>query len=96
MLKDVIWVEATGEYRLRLKFEDGVTGEVDVATIVPFEGVFAPLRDRKLFRAVTVDPELGTVRWPNGADLDPDVLYALITGQPIPDLTRLPASPSAA
>jgi hypothetical protein len=66
-----------------------------VATIVPFEGVFAPLRDRKLFRAVPVDPELGTVRWPNGADLDPDVLYALITSQPIPDLTRIPASSSA-
>jgi hypothetical protein len=96
MLKDIVGVEATGEYRLRLKFEDGVTGDVDVATIVPFEGVFAPLRDRKLFLAVAVDPELGTVRWPNGADLDPDVLYALITGQPIPDLTRIPASPSAA
>ncbi len=96
MLKDVVGVEATGEYRLHVEFEDGVAGEVDVAALVPFEGVFAPLRDRKLFRAVAVNPDLGTICWPNGADLDPDVLYARITGQPIPDLTRLPASPSAA
>jgi hypothetical protein len=95
MLKDVVKVEATGDYRLRVEFEDGVAGEIDVAQIVPFEGVFAPLRNPKLFRAVAVDPDLGTIRWPNGADLDPDVLYALITGQPVPDLTRRPVSTSA-
>ena len=95
MLEDVVEVEAIGDYRLRVKFEDGVAGEIDVAAIAPFEGVFAPLRDPKLFGAVAVDPELGTARWSNGADLDPDVLYALITGQPIPDLTRRPASASA-
>jgi hypothetical protein len=61
----------------------------------PFEGIFAPLRDPTLFGKVAVDPELGTVRWPNGADLDPDVLYALITGRPIPDLTRRPVATSA-
>jgi hypothetical protein len=48
-----------------------VAGEIDVAAIVPFEGVFAPLRDPELFGAVALDPELGAVRWPNGADLDP-------------------------
>lgn len=91
MLKDVVEVQALGDCRLRVKFEDGVAGEIDVAAIVPFEGVFASLRDPKLFAEVQVDPELGTVRWPAGADLDPDVLYALVTGQPTPDLTRRPA-----
>jgi hypothetical protein len=27
-----------------------------------------------LFRAVRVDPLLGTIVWPNDADIDPDVL----------------------
>jgi hypothetical protein len=34
-----------------------------------------PLRDRAYFRQVRVDPELRTVVWPNGFDLDPDVLH---------------------
>jgi len=37
--------------------------------------VFEPLKDPKVFRQVRVDKEAGTVAWPNGADLDPDVLY---------------------
>jgi hypothetical protein len=38
--------------------------------------VFQPLLDdRQLFQAVRVDPEIGTVVWPNGADQDPDVLH---------------------
>jgi hypothetical protein len=95
MLKDVVEVEAVGDHRLRLRFEDGIEGEVDVAVLVPFEGIFAPLRDPTAFAAVQVDHELGSVRWPNGADLDPDVLYALATGQTIPDLTRRPVDPAA-
>ena len=34
-----------------------------------------PLRDLAYFRQVRVDPELRTVVWPNGLDLDPDVLH---------------------
>ena len=38
--------------------------------------VFEPLReDSQLFRQVQVDEELGTIVWPNGADMDPDVLH---------------------
>ena len=43
--------------------------------------VFEPLKDPAFFRRFFL--EGGTVVWPNGADLDPDVLYAEITGQPI-------------
>ena len=81
MLKDIVEVQPTREYRLRLRFEDGREGEVDVAGMIRFEGIFAPLKDRTEFLKVSVNPELGTICWPNGADLDPDVLYAKVTGE---------------
>ena len=38
--------------------------------------IFEPIRaDPAAFRGLHVDAELGTVVWPNGADIDPDVLY---------------------
>jgi hypothetical protein len=82
MLKDVVDARTLGDYRLYLRFEDGVEGSIDLAPILSFRGVFAPLRDPAYFAQVRVDRELGTVVWPNGADLDPDVLYGSITGTP--------------
>ncbi len=39
-----------------------------------FFGIFAPLKDPTYFATVQVNPELVTIVWANGADLDPDVL----------------------
>ncbi len=83
MLKDIVSVKVTGPSRLRLRFEDGLEGEVDVGNEVRFVGVFEPLRDPEFFARVRVEPDLGTVVWPNGADLDPAVLYARVAGQPL-------------
>ena len=83
MLKDIVAARSLGEHRLHLRFEDGVEGVVDLAPLLSFRGVFEPLRDPAYFAQVQVDPELGSVTWPNGADLDPDVLYARVTGTPI-------------
>lgn len=83
MLKDVVEVRVLPPYRLELRFEDGVRGEVDVATLVPFQGVFSPLADPAYFAQVEVNRELGTISWPSGADIDPAVLYATVIGQPI-------------
>ena len=83
MLRDITAVRPTQDYRLELRFDDGTQGEIDVSELIRFDGVFAPLKDLAEFTKVRVDPELGTIRWPNGADLDPDVLYARITGEPI-------------
>jgi hypothetical protein len=83
MLHDVVAVRHLGEYKLHLVFDDGVGGEVDVSSLVGFFGVFEPLRSIQEFAKVTVNRELGTIVWPNGADLDPVVLYSTVTGQPI-------------
>ncbi len=75
MLKDVVAVRPVGGTRLYLRFEDGVEGTIDVATLVEFQGVFGLLKDPDEFARVYVNEELGSIEWPNGADLDPDVLY---------------------
>lgn len=83
MLKDIIEARSTGGHRLYLRFEDGVDGEVDLRSLLDFKGVFEPLEDPAEVAKVRVDSDLGTVCWENGADLDPDVLYATLTGRPI-------------
>lgn len=70
----VTGVERLGEYRLRLTFSDGMVGDIDLAAELWGE-MFEPLRDIAQFNSVSVDPELGTLLWPNGADLDPEGLH---------------------
>jgi Protein of unknown function (DUF2442) len=68
-------VEPLEGFVLRLGFDDGTTRQVDLEAGL-WGPVFEPLRnDPQLFRKARVDRELGTVVWPNGADLDPDVLH---------------------
>ena len=86
MLQDIVEAVPLENFHLKLRFEDGAEGVVDVAQCVSFTGIFAPLRERTEFAAVQVNSELGTVCWPCGADLDPDVLYALVTGAKVPSL----------
>jgi uncharacterized protein DUF2442 len=81
MLRDIIEAKVVGDHRLALTFDDGVRGEVDVAEMVPFEGVFAALRSQEEFARVFVNRELGSISWPCGADLDTQVLYARVQGQ---------------
>ena len=73
-------------YRVRLRFSDGSEGIVDVAKLIPFQGVFRPLRDPKYFHWLRVDTEAGTICWPNGADIDPDALHSKATGAPLPEV----------
>ena len=85
MLSDVVFIEPLPEHRLRIRFDDGTEGIVDVTQLVEFTGVFEPLREPEFFTKVAVNTELGTVVWPNNADLDSDVLYAKVNGIPVPE-----------
>lgn len=66
--------EARPDYRLWIRFADGVEGEVDVSELAG-KGVFAAWKDPAVFQAVAVDAESGTVVWPGGLDLAPNALY---------------------
>lgn len=74
MLLDVTDAKYVRDYTIWVKFEDGSEGEVDLSDQLYGE-VFEPLRDVSVFCQVHVDPELGTIVWPNGADLAPEFLY---------------------
>jgi len=83
MLKDISSVQPLENYQLHLKFEDNQEGVVDISQLIEFTGIFAPLQDLAYFNQVKLNPEWGTIYWENGADLDPDVLYSMVTNQPI-------------
>jgi hypothetical protein len=70
----VTHVEPLDGYFVRLQFDDGSEREVDLSH-QPWGAMGEPLRDPDFFRLVRVDPELRTITWPNGFDLDPDVLH---------------------
>ncbi len=88
MLKDIIEVQPKDGYKLYLEFEDGVNGIVDINQLIEFTGVFAPLQNEDYFKQVKVNPDWGTIYWENGADLDPDVLYSVVKGTPIPTFKK--------
>jgi hypothetical protein len=79
-LHRVVNVEVVGEHRLRIAFDDGVSGEID-ASRWAWRGVFEPLRDPNYFARVELDDELGTISWPNGADVAPETLHLWIAEQ---------------
>ena len=66
-------------YRVWLRFADGTEGEADLTGELWGE-MFEPLRDPTEFRRLRLDPDLRTVVWPNGADVAPEHLYALLRG----------------
>ncbi len=74
-LAQVTGVRVLGHYRLRLTFSDGKRGDVDLSDLRGKPNMFAALSDPAYFRKVRVDRELGTITWPNGLDLAPEVLY---------------------
>ena len=91
----IVDVEPLAGRWLRLTFGDGAVHEVDLAVVLQTGGVFTAIRDdRAVFEAVAVDPQFGTIVWPGGVDLDPDVLrgdQSPTSGSPLPRRVVQPA-----
>lgn len=75
---DIVALEYLGGHSLRLTFADGVVSDVDFWSRVHSLGgpIFEALKDPVYFARASIDSELGTVVWPNGADFAPEVLHA--------------------
>lgn len=59
---------------LSVAFADGTEQRIDFAPVLNAP-LFGALPDPSTFHAVVVDPEAGTLVWPNGADFDPATLH---------------------
>ena len=71
-------VETLPGFRLRVRFNDGTEGTVELAGFInsAAAGVFAALRDEKLFQQARI--VLGAVTWPGNLDLAPDAMHRAI------------------
>lgn len=83
-MKRVTHVEPLPDYRLKLRFDDGVEGVVDLSSLVG-QGVFTAWQDVEHFRRVRIG-ELGELVWDGEIDLCPDALYLEVTGMTVEQL----------
>ena len=74
-----VHVKPLPDYKLHLRYEDGVEGEVDLSHLAG-RGVFALWNDAGAFEKVSISPG-GAIRWNDEVDLCPDALYLEITGK---------------
>ena len=74
-MREITEVRVVSGFTVRLTFDDGSVRVVNLEPLLRGP-MFAELRaDPDLFTRVFVDHEVGTIAWPNGADMDADVLH---------------------
>ena len=71
---DVSAFQIIGDYTLIISFDDESERVIDFEPILNGP-LFGPLKDPSLFNQVEVNPEIGTLVWPTGADIDPNILH---------------------
>jgi hypothetical protein len=70
----VVSVEYLDNYQLKLTFNNGIEGIVDLEQELYGE-IFEPLKDKSLFQKVFLTSR--TIEWPNGADFAPEFLFEI-------------------
>ena len=71
---DVLEARYVDRYTVWLRFRDGVTGEIDLASVL-VGPIFEPLHEVAVFRQFSLDPAFHTLVWLNGADVAPEYLH---------------------
>lgn len=76
MILRIQTAEVVGPLSLQLTFHSGDTAEIDIDSLLDGP-IFEPFRDPSFFARMKLDPNCGTVTWPNGADFAPESLLEL-------------------
>ena len=76
MFLHIISAQYVDRYKIKIKFNNNSEGIADLSASLQGK-VFEPLQDLGIFQKFTVDAELGTIVWENGADFAPEYLYFL-------------------
>ncbi|SRR5712691_9773665 len=76
MIVHVIQTRYVGDFQFEVGFSDGRCGIADLRGSLNGP-VFERLHDPGFFAQGELDAEVGTIVWPNGADIAPEYLYFL-------------------
>ena len=74
---DIIKASYLGGYKIRLIFENGKEGVVDLEEYSIMGGVFEKFTDPEYFNKFRINEELGVLYWPDGEDIAPETIYSL-------------------
>lgn len=83
MYYDLIKADYVKDFRIKLVFEDGKAGIVDLEKIIKKGGVFTELKDQKKFKMFFIHKELKVLTWDNEIDIAPETLYKLTVGEKV-------------
>jgi hypothetical protein len=72
-------VKALSDYRIWIRFADGVEGEVDLSHLAD-RGVFSLWQDSKALQGVHLGPS-GEIAWNEEVEICPDSMYLKLTGK---------------
>jgi len=90
-----IEVKALPGYKLWIKYDDGVEGEVNLSHLAG-KGVFSLWNDYAAFEKVCLGRH-GEIAWSDEIDICPDKVYMDLTGKPPEELfPKLAAEPTSA
>ena len=74
VLHRIVSFSIVSDHIVRVVFDDGAVRVVNLEPILSGP-LFGPLRDPDRFQEAHLEPDFGALEWPNGADIDPIVLY---------------------
>ena len=77
MFTKILETRPLDNYRIWLKFEDGITGEVDLSHLTG-KGVFEFWNDYEKFKKISIENGR-SISWSDGIDIDADSLYLKLT-----------------